>query len=263
MAQPKYRQIADDLRRLITSGQLAVGQRLPTEPQLQDQYGASRNTVRDATAVLINEGLIERVPGRSGGMIVREKVTLTFHAHRAEMPAGPYAETDAWRSEVEKQGYEASQEFQLTIEELAPDLAERLLVEPNSAAVLRRCMRYINGVPSSIQDTYYPMDLANEVRELLSPRDIPQGTTRLLAERGYVQSAYYDEYISRMPTPDEATLLRLQPGTTVLLHLRTGYTQERPVRVSINVFAGDRNRIVSTHGDASLLAKFRPEDPTK
>ncbi|MEV4481732.1 GntR family transcriptional regulator [Micromonospora coxensis] len=259
MAQPKYRQIADELRERIVSGALRVGDRLPTEPQLQEQYGVSRNTVRDATALLVHEGLIESVPGRSGGMLVREKVTLTFHAHRAEMP-GPTAETDAWRSEVEQQGYEATQEFRLTIEVLPTELAERLKVEPESAAVMRRCVRFVNGQPSSVQDTYYPMDLAEKVPELLSPRDIPQGTTRLLAERGYAQVAYYDEYVSRMPTLEEATLLRLQPGTPVLLYIRTGYTADRPVRVSVTPFAGDRNRIVSTHGDASVIARFRPEE---
>ncbi|MFE9207471.1 GntR family transcriptional regulator [Micromonospora sp. NPDC007230] len=260
MAQPKYRRIADDLRQKIVNGALRVGDRLPTEPQLQEQYTASRNTVRDATAVLVNEGLIERVPGRSGGMVVREKVILTFHAHRAEMPAGPTGETDAWRSEVERQGYQASQEFELMIEVLPPELAKRLHVDPESAAVLRRCVRYVNGQPSSVQDTYYPMDLADEVRELLSPRDIPQGTTRLLAERGYVQTGYFDEYASRMPTPEEAALLGLRPGTPVLLFIRTGYTVSRPVRVSVTAFAGDRNEIVSTHGDAAIIAKFRPEE---
>lgn len=81
MAQPRYRQIASELRDQIVSGVWREGDRLPTEPQLQEQYGASRNTVRDATALLINEGLVHRVPGRSGGMIVRRRVTLTFHAH--------------------------------------------------------------------------------------------------------------------------------------------------------------------------------------
>ncbi|MEU7584733.1 GntR family transcriptional regulator [Micromonospora sp. NPDC049230] len=263
MAQPRYRQIANKLRDQIASGTLREGDRLPTEPQLQDQYGASRNTVRDATALLVNEGLVQRVPGRSGGMIVRGKVTLTFHAHRAEMPAQPTAETDAWRSEVVAQGYEASQDFSLTIKSVSPDLAERLHVEPDSVAVLRRCVRHVNGQPSSLQDTYYPMDLAEEVRELLSPKDVPQGTTRLLAERGHEQVAYYDEYVSRMPTPEETHLLGLQPGTTVLLHIRTGYTERRPLRVSFNVFAGDRNQIVATQGDIGVIARFRPEESSE
>ncbi|GIJ30222.1 XRE family transcriptional regulator [Micromonospora qiuiae] len=260
MAQPKYRQIASELRDQIVSGILREGDRLPPEPKLQEQYAASRNTVRDATALLLHEGLVYRVPGRGGGMVVRRRATLTFHAHRAEMPAQPVAETDAWRSEVVAQGYEASQDFSLMIRAVSSDLAERLHVEPDSVAVLRRCVRHINGQPSSLQDTYYPMDLAEDVRELLSPKDIPQGTTRLLAERGHEQVAYYDEYVSRMPTPEETNLLGLQPGTPILLHIRTGYTEHRPVRVSFNVLAGDRNQIVTTHGDVRIIAKFRPEE---
>ncbi|SCL34480.1 GntR family transcriptional regulator [Micromonospora pallida] len=263
MSQPKYRQIASELRGQIVSGALREGDRLPTEPQLQERYGVSRNTVRDATALLVHEGLVQRVPGRAGGMIVRKTASLTFHAHRAEMPAQPMAETDAWRSEVEAQGYEASQDFFLMIQSLSPDLAERLHVEPDSDAVLRRCVRYVNGQASSLQDTYYPMDLAEMVRELLSSKDVPQGTTRLLAERGYEQTAYYDEYVSRMPTPEEANLLGLQPGTPILLHIRTGYTEQRPVRVSFNVFAGDRNQIVATHGDVRIIARFRPEEAAR
>ncbi|GGM58075.1 hypothetical protein GCM10011608_48810 [Micromonospora sonchi] len=46
----------------------------------------------------------------------------------------------------------------------------------------------------------------------------------------------------------------------VSLHVRTGYTEHRPVRVSFNVLAGDRNQIVTTHGDVRIIAKFRPEE---
>jgi hypothetical protein len=36
------------------------------------------------------------------------------------------------------------------------------------------------------------MDLAEQVRELMSPTDIAQGTHRLLAERGHLQVAFRD-----------------------------------------------------------------------
>ena len=48
MAEPMYRQIADDLRRKIEAGELERGGQLPTEIDLREQYDASRNTVRDA-----------------------------------------------------------------------------------------------------------------------------------------------------------------------------------------------------------------------
>ena len=52
MANPMYRQIAEDLREQIESGRLDPGQQLLTEIELRDHYGASRNTVRDAIKLL-------------------------------------------------------------------------------------------------------------------------------------------------------------------------------------------------------------------
>lgn len=259
---PLYRRIAAELRRLIIGGELQPGDRLPTEPALMEKYGVSRNTARLAVGLLVNEGLVSRVPGRAGGMVVRDRITLTYHASRAEMPEGLRSESDAWFGEVTTQGYRPSQEFELRIPVLPAEIAERLGVEADSSAALRRCIRYVNDGPSSIQDTYYPMDLCEEIPELLSPRDIPHGTTRLLAERGYPQPAAVDEIVAMMPTPEHVMLLNLSVGTPVLYYVRTGYSAERPVRVSVTVFAGDRNRLVYTLGDPEVIARVRarPED---
>lgn len=253
---PLYRTIAAELRQLIISGTLRPGDRLPTEPQLMEQNGVSRNTVRLATALLVNEGLIEHVAGRTGGMVVRQRIMLTYHASRAEMPGGLWSESDAWFGEVRDQGYEPSQDFEVKVIALPAEIAERLGVEADSSAALRTCIRKVNGLPSSIQATYYPMDLCEEIPELLSPRDIPQGTTRLLADRGYPQPAAVDEMTAVMPSPEQATLLNLPAGTPVLAYIRTGYAAARPVRVSVTTFAGDRNRVVHTIGDPEVIARF-------
>src|SRR5712691_6080489 len=72
MAEPRYRQIADDLRQKIKSGTLGPGAQLPTELELREQYDASRNTVRDAVKWLIGRSLVETRPGR--GTYVVEKI---------------------------------------------------------------------------------------------------------------------------------------------------------------------------------------------
>src|SRR5215472_4978015 len=58
VAQPKYQEIADRLREQISTGTLEPGQRLPSEPDLAAENDASRNTVRLAIALLINQGLV-------------------------------------------------------------------------------------------------------------------------------------------------------------------------------------------------------------
>src|ERR1700759_384888 len=62
--QPMYHRIADDLGKRIESGELKRGSQLPTELELRDAYGASRNTIRDAIKRLISQGLVETRQGQ-------------------------------------------------------------------------------------------------------------------------------------------------------------------------------------------------------
>jgi GntR family transcriptional regulator len=62
--RPIYRQIADRLRRRVDSGELAAGDRLPAESVLAEQMGVALGTMRQALAVLREEGRIASVHGR-------------------------------------------------------------------------------------------------------------------------------------------------------------------------------------------------------
>ena len=72
--KPKYQRIRDDLLEKITSGLYSPGQRLPSETELVDQFGASRITVARALRELQTQGLIERRAG-SGTYVRRNAST--------------------------------------------------------------------------------------------------------------------------------------------------------------------------------------------
>ncbi len=57
--QRLYRQIAEQLRQLMASGEFASGSRLPAERDLALQLGVSRPSVREALIALEVEGMIE------------------------------------------------------------------------------------------------------------------------------------------------------------------------------------------------------------
>lgn len=59
-----YENIIGQIRRLIESGELAPGDKLPTEPELAQELGVSRTSIREALQVLEVLGIITRTPGR-------------------------------------------------------------------------------------------------------------------------------------------------------------------------------------------------------
>jgi GntR family transcriptional regulator len=69
-ASTLYHQLARKLRERIISGMYSPGATIPTEPQLCEEFGMSRITVRQAVSILENEGMVQRQQGR--GTFVRE-----------------------------------------------------------------------------------------------------------------------------------------------------------------------------------------------
>ncbi|WP_157779185.1 GntR family transcriptional regulator [Micromonospora sp. WMMA2032] len=62
--QPRYRLIADELRRRIEAGSIPRGSLLPPESSLTAEFNASRGTIRQAIALLRHEGIAITEHGR-------------------------------------------------------------------------------------------------------------------------------------------------------------------------------------------------------
>jgi DNA-binding GntR family transcriptional regulator len=69
----KYREIADDLRARIQSGQFPVGTKLPGINVLMEQYQVpGLNTIRAAQQLLVDEGMLETRQGVGAFVIAAE-----------------------------------------------------------------------------------------------------------------------------------------------------------------------------------------------
>jgi DNA-binding FadR family transcriptional regulator len=71
-----------ELRSAVARGEWPVGERIPTEPRLSEQFGVGRNTVREAVRVLVHAGLLETRQG--DGTYVRARLDPAEALRRVE-----------------------------------------------------------------------------------------------------------------------------------------------------------------------------------
>lgn len=74
---PLSKQVADQLEKMIGDGIYAIGEKIPTEPELMEMFSVSRNTLREAIQSLTSAGILTVKQG--DGTYVRSN--NRFHAH--------------------------------------------------------------------------------------------------------------------------------------------------------------------------------------
>jgi GntR family transcriptional regulator len=273
MAEPLYRQIAQDLMRKIEGdatvpappaepGPYSPGKQLPNEDTLRDEYRASRNTVRDAIKWLAIRGLVVTRPGL--GTFVShpiEPILITLSDDPDTGKAG--GEGAAAFNEVnkrlaQKNEPEAASASRPTVEiKEAPEyVSERLRINAGDEVLVRHQEFHIADAPYMLQTTFYPLTLVERGAPLLMrPADIPQGTVKYLEDTlGIVQCGTRLRWFVRAPSENEARFFGLPDDgrVPVVSLIRTGYEDRPdgpfPYRVTFTVMPGDRNQFVMNSG---------------
>jgi GntR family transcriptional regulator len=262
MDQPKYHQIADDLRMKIDSGEYRQGSQLPTELDLGQQYGASRNTVRDAVKQLTSLGLVQTRPGQGTFVVRRLEPFVTMLT--GDPRSGEGGDAGAfYLSRVDREQRTPTETAPKVEVLTAPEaLAGRLAVRPQSPVVSRHQRRSIDGVPWSLQTSYYPFDfITRGAGRLLMAEGIAGGTVAYLAEALDLRQTGYRDWITvRTPDTAEQSFFRISPDTRVFEIFRTAFDQnQEPMRVTVTVFPTDRNQFIVSVGEDLPVMRFSDE----
>ncbi|MEU1515265.1 FadR/GntR family transcriptional regulator [Streptomyces sp. NPDC005811] len=77
-------QVIAELRHQITSGEWPVGSRIPTEPELVEQLGVARNTVREAVRALAHNGLLAIRQGSGTYVVATSELAGVMHRRFAD-----------------------------------------------------------------------------------------------------------------------------------------------------------------------------------
>ncbi len=221
------RQVADELREQIRQGRYRLGEKLPSERKLADEYNIARNTATTALSILQKEGLLDRRHG--SGWYVREPrplLRLGFnrysHALREQTSLSPF------RAEVAKQGRTARVDCtSITRSQPPNEIAERLDVDPDSESVIRRENWYFADdelVQAGV--TYIPLNVAGD-SVLAHSANMGKGSLYArFKDQGHTLTRIREEISSRMPTPEEQSRLAIPEGVPVIVVLHTGFDQK-------------------------------------
>jgi GntR family transcriptional regulator len=262
MPQPMYQQIAEDLRAQIESGTLEPGAQLPTELELRDRYASSRNTIRDAIKRLTSQGLVETRPGQ-GTFVTRRMDSFVTVLTADPTSGGGGDEGASYLSEVNRSHRHASRTLpKVEIQIPSAEVSRRLRIPLNTQVVIRHEARYIDGIPWSLQTSFYPMDFITKgATRLLMAEDIVEGAVRYLAETiGVKQVGYRDWITARVPDVNEQAFFGLARDAIVFEVSRTGFDQTgTPLRVTATVCPADRSQFIINVGEVPH-SEYRDDD---
>lgn len=227
----RHQVVADDLRRLITTGEFAVGERLPPETRLAARYHVSTPTLRDALDVLRAEGLVAKFQGR-GNFICRPVERLTY-------PGGAGTNAlDIIVSAVERTA--------------TAELAAHLGGSPDEPITEYVCLSHRADGPQALAHVHVP-HAASGGRALSAGSspwgdDILHGVAAASAADGSGVSSF-DQVTARFPTGAEAQSLRITARTPVLAIHRTVTAADGRALACVHVvLPGDRAEVAFTVG---------------
>jgi GntR family transcriptional regulator len=219
---PAYRRVADDLRAQIRAGKLPAGTRLPSLPQLGQQFDVSGDVARQAIAVLRAEGLVETRQG--AGAFVRTFAQITRSSPGRLSRA-------QWGSGKAIQDHDTGPRWRtvdvVVSETPAPsDVAEALGLEPGGVALSRARRFLVDDRPVQLATSYYPLEIVHGTAITYTDTGAG-GSYARLAELGHAPVRFTESVIARAPQPDEAFDLALpRAGGLVFDLTRYAYTAD-------------------------------------
>ncbi|MFJ7280689.1 GntR family transcriptional regulator [Kitasatospora sp. NPDC098663] len=170
-----YLAIADHYRRLIADRQIADGQRLPSVRKIAEEWGVATKTAQRALQVLRMEGFASPVTGLG--------YAASFRPHESAVLR---VKVNGTRQRGEQ--YAAEDEALILSAEVTPTTGpagDVLGVEPGRPAILRTGMVKRGDKVIRMSHSWFPLELADLVPELLIVESTPPGNVaRIQAATG-------------------------------------------------------------------------------
>ena len=234
-----YERIASALRDQILARTLAPGERLPTQEDLCETFGASRIVVRRALDLLEAEGLIDRVQGGRATVRLHDPLLRRSALHYQSNPGAPFAEEALATERVPRYSHDT------TPDRAGLETAARLKVAVGTDVMRTEYLSYADDEPLMKVTSYEPLALTKgtpierpEEGPLMSAGIIDRFTSIGLRPTDVVERLH-----ARMPRPSEAEALQLRPGVPVIVIVRICYSDDTPIETADLLLAANQYKL--------------------
>ncbi|MEN0130364.1 MAG: GntR family transcriptional regulator [Brevundimonas sp.] len=227
---PLYVQLEQILHAKIVGGEWLPNQRIPSENELNKQYGLSRMTVRGVLTKLVNDGLLMRVPGK-GTYVTSPKFDTLSPAYGGV------------REQLETQGYQTTTRLvSFDLGQPSSGVRQQLdLGEGDEVYTIVR-VRSVQDEPISLHRSHVPARLAPG----LDAHDVVGEQLCVILEDHYglPMRRVRETLEAHAVTTVEARALGMHRGEpALLLHDVISDARSVPFEYSAIVFRGDRLRL--------------------
>lgn len=234
---PLWSQLQDDLLRRIARGEFDHA--FPGELVLVDEYGLSRNTVRQALSQLRADGIVTGERGRP------PRVADTRHRRVIEQPVGA---TSTLFDVVEAAGHTQTSVVRALERTADGVVASRLGLEESTPLLHLERLRHADDEPLAWDRVWLPFALA---ASLLDADLTHTALYHELARRTGLRIDSGRERIHAVAAaPAQARLLGIEPGAPVLRIERAGCQDGHPVEWRQTLVRGDRFSLTASFGQA-------------
>lgn len=237
-ATPVYMQVAQGLAARIEGGDLPDGTALPAERELAGTLGVSRVTVRQALALLAQQGLLTRRHG-SGTFV---------HAPAPERASRPLGLLTGFSDDIRSRGQTPGARV-LGFECAHPTPREvmTLALSPTDTVYRVRRLRTADGEPLAIEESTLPAPVMGP----LSEDDVTDRSLYgLLAARGLSPVRAVRHLRAVNAEPELARWLGVPPGAALIATERVSWTADgKPIEHARAHYRGDRyDFVMELHG---------------
>ncbi|MEU2608631.1 GntR family transcriptional regulator [Streptomyces albus] len=222
---PLYAQLAQHLAEQIKDGTYSPGDLLPSESQMEREFGVSKPTIRQALASLRSMGLTEVRQGKGSivrGVAAAQGQPVSRAIYRATTRKGP-----KWSLPTHPMEAEAPSVTRMAIEGTPASLLDQA---DQDAFCVERLLTDADTKSRMSHRMLIPLAVAAEIPALAEAPDAPIAELyQHCADAGHPLT-WEEQVTARMPLPDERTTLRLPDAAPLLVTYRVTYgTDTRPL----------------------------------